>query len=397
MKKYILIISLCILCACNDTFSPNYNDYSLTVKLLIPSAAVEEIDSMPPLTVHITNKHKDYTLSTESDNNGFVTFPKLEAGIYTLGISETFEGEIINTTLNGYAELTVNENKNDSLQMTHVFTQVAGGGFIIREYYYGGTLTPAGNTYLDDQYVEIYNNGPDTLYADSVVLVELESYATSPDYWSYMHEDSFVVKTIWGPPTITGHDFPVAPGKGYIMARDPMNHKSDPNGNPNSPVDLGNADFDMWSDKMPNADIDFPAPNLIPHLWVYKGTDMVFHLQGGSAIAIVKIPGDIDEYINQNLITQANPNTSSKYFCKIANTYTLDAVEATWRDDRKTNKRIPSSLDAGITYLEEGAKLGLCVRRKVKYSINGRIIYQDTNNSTEDFLHDVSPEPGVYE
>jgi hypothetical protein len=33
----------------------------------------------------------------------------------------------------------------------------------------------------------------------------------------------------------------------------------------------------------------------------------------------------------------------------------------------------------------------------VKEIINGRVVYQDSNNSTEDFLKDVDPKPKQYE
>ena len=64
--------------------------------------------------------------------------------------------------------------------------QVEGAGFVIKEFYYSGCLTPAGNNYTDDQFIEIYNNSADTLYADSLLIVEHESYGYEPNYWSYM-------------------------------------------------------------------------------------------------------------------------------------------------------------------------------------------------------------------
>jgi hypothetical protein len=57
-------------------------------------------------------------------------------------------------------------------------------------------------------------------------------------------------------------------------------------------------------------------------------------------------------------------------------------------------KRQPSSVDAGYVYLREGQNKGNAVVRKVKEVLeDDRIIYQDTNNSAEDFVSDVPASP----
>lgn len=395
MKQLIAYILLLACFACSENFEPQINSYSFELQLEIPEDAIAFIDNMRGLDVTFTNKYKDYEFTATSDTNGLVVVEAMEAGIYTISSVEEFKKEKVTLTLHGTGDITLDANQKDSTTLIEVYTQEGGGGFVIREYYYSGSLTPEGEQYLSDQYVEIYNNSGDTLYADSLMFLEAESYGNSPDYWEYMHEDSFVVKMIWTLPSTTGNEFPIAPGTGFIMAKDPMNHKTDPFGNSNSPVDLGDAEFDFWSDKTPDGDIDFPAPNLIPKLWVYKGTDIAFHSRGGSAIAIAQVEGNIDEYIANNLITMGTATASSNYFCKISNDDVIDAVEVTWSD--KLYKRIPLSLDAGSTAIDAGAKSGLCVRRKIDMILGGRAVYQDTNNSTFDFEHDVVPMPKVYE
>ena len=134
---------------------------------------------------------------------------------------------------------------------------------------------------------------------------------------------------------------------------------------------------------------------MIDKLWTYKGSDVVFHTRGGSAIAIVKIQGDVDEYIAGNLVAKGTATSTSRFYCKIPNEWVEDAVEVTWND--KLYKRLDNSLDAGSTFVEAGRNSGLCVRRKIKRILEGRVIYEDTNNSTNDFDHDVVPKPWNYE
>jgi hypothetical protein len=85
-------------------------------------------------------------------------------------------------------------------------------------------------------------------------------------------------------------------------------------------------------------------------------------------------------------------------YAKIPIRYVLDAVEGVDNESKMNSKRLPGVLDAGITWV--GASYnGLSVSRKlsldengdtIKYE-NGAYIYQDTNNSTDDFERGLQP------
>jgi hypothetical protein len=75
--------------------------------------------------------------------------------------------------------------------------------------------------------------------------------------------------------------------------------------------------------------------------------------------------------------------------------HVIDAVEIVRVETDKRYKRLHTELDAGYTYLDGGTYCSKSVRRKAKLIVEGRVIYKDTNNSTEDFLHDLTPTPGV--
>ena len=72
----------------------------------------------------------------------------------------------------------------------------------------------------------------------------------------------------------------------------------------------------------------------------------------------------------------------------------IDGVENARLDDRGVYKRLPASIDLGYIQFRGGYE-GVSIRRKVKEVINGRVVYQDTNNSSEDFLTNQVPQPGV--
>jgi len=394
--KYILYsILLFLVLGCEERVEPNFSNHKLNLHLDIPQAAQELMgDTLAAIAVNFTNKGKDYSFTAYSDNSGNLQREDIESGIYTLSISQEFEQGIFNIVLNASADLTITEDNTDTLELNAVFIQTDGGGFIIREQYYSGSRTPAGKSYYHDQYIEIYNNSPDTLYADGLAIVELESIGNEANYFGYMQSDSIVAKTIFQVPG-QGDTYPIAPGTGFLIAEDGLNHQSDPNGNPDSPVNLGDAEFEFFSDKSPGADIDYSAVNMIERLWVFKGNDMLFYVSGGSAIALVRIEGDAEQYIENNYVTKGTPTSTSSYYCKIPNEWVIDAVEVTQND--KLNKRLDNSLDAGSVAIDAGTFSGLGIRRKVDKILNGRTIYKDTNNSSEDFDHDIIPNPRWYE
>ncbi len=394
--RLIYIVILLLIYACSEDWSnPSINTHNIKIEFAIPDVAIKEgLETYEGINVQLYNTRKDYTINAITDSNGEVDFKELEPGFYQYNTSYEEERGDVLISLNGSGNIEVLDDISEKNDLEVTFEQIKGGNFVIREFYYSGSKTVAGKSYSSDQYIEVYNNSPESLNANKIYLVELESYGYTPNYWSYMQADSIVVKMIWAlPESSEGHI--IAPGDGFIMARDALNHRSDPNGNPNSPVDLGNADFEFWSDKTTTGDIDHEAPNMIDKLWTYKGSDIAFHTRGGSAIAIVEIPGNVDEYINNNLVAKGAITPSSRLFCKIPNEYVVDAVEVLWDDD-ETYKRMDISLDSRGTYVAAKSPSGLCVRRKIRRFIEGRAIYQDTNNSYEDFDHDVVPQPGIY-
>ncbi len=394
MKIRILYILFVLLVSCSkERVIPDVRQCNLELSLTVPYQYTNDIQSFEGVVVYVKNSRKDYVFTAMSNAEGKVVFSNIEPGFYVVNIGSEIVGVNDIFVLNGNKSIELFSSLTVNVDLEVNVIQVEGAGFVIKEFYYSGCLTPAGNNYTDDQFIEIYNNSADTLYADSLLIVEHESYGYEPNYWSYMASDSIVVKMIWAFPQSVGL-LPVAPGAGIIIARDAFDHKSDPNGNPLSSVDLANAGFEFWSDKNVDSDIDYRSPNMVAKLWTFKGNDVSFHTRGGSAMAIVKIPGNVDEFVSQNLVVKEGAISANQYFCKIPNKWVIDAVEVTWND--KLYKRFHNSLDAGSVFVEAGSLSGFSIRRKVRRIINGRVVYEDTNNSNYDFEHDVVPTPGIY-
>lgn len=374
---------------------PNFQSYQ--VNLTVDFGENISATNKTGAKVILFNQLKSYSIELKTDSEGKVCFSSIEPGFYNVTVVHSISTGGFVYYYNGLKTIQVFDAVSDTIQAKGSSTSA----FVIKEFYYSGSLTPGGKAYNSDQYIEIYNNTSEVQYADGLSVLEHESYATGDNFWKDL-KDTIVVKMIWTIPG-NGTQVPVEPGKSIVLARDGINHKDDPNGNPLSPVNLGNADFEFYVYSATDADIDSPTvPNLIEDLFVFRAFDVTFHVNGGSAIAICKIPGRTNEerkaYINKNLTPRLNASGSKTiYYVKIANEYVLDAVEVTWDEAHAIYKRFPSSLDAGYTYVPSGSNSGKCIRRKTKENINGRVVYQDTNNSTEDFLKDVDPRPKIYE
>lgn len=363
---------------------------------LVESEGVD-VKELEGASVTLLNLQKSAKKESKCDAFGKVIFHNVEPGFYAITASHRFNKNARTYSLNGNKEIEVFESLRDTIAL-RLSSQTV---FVIKELYYAGCTTDSGSKYNADQFIEIYNNTAEKQYADGLSIIEHGSYADGENPWQDI-KDSVVVKTIFTVPG-GGADVPVDAGKGIVIAQNGINHRSDALGNPNSPVDLGNADFEFFllDDKLNDIDAAGVA-NLEEDFMAFRGNDFVMFTRGGSAMALAKLPGlnqeerktQLDKWSIRKVSVSGSTSSS---FVKIPNALILDAVEVIRSEDYAAYKRFPVELDAGYTYLSSGSGSGLSIRRKIDSISAGRIIYLDTDNSTIDFLTDVEPKPGVYE
>ena len=102
---------------------------------------------------------------------------------------------------------------------------------------------------------------------------------------------------------------------------------------------------------------------------------ILFRIEGQSAAAYVANPDNI---------TKAPDQPTGLDYLKVPQEWVLDGIECVTSAERN-NKRIPTSVDAGFFFIDGGAAgCGLAAIRKVEEIADGRIVYQDTNNSSLD-------------
>lgn len=369
--------------------------YTVSVNLNFPEGYILSGFPDEGVAMKITNTNTGRLSTLMTDASGKLNCTLVE-GNYNLACSFTIEADGEEYTFNG----TVNDFMlTPGAELNIDLTMVNPGGFILKEIYFAGSRTPAGKTYYADQFHEIYNNTAETLYADSLCIGLLEQTSANPNVW--LNEDGTFMDAlpltyhVWIIPG-DGDDHPVLPGESIVIAHDGIDHQTDPTGNPDSPVNLGNAEWESYVE-ISGKDLDAPG---VPNMTMMYSTSssMVdwLHSVFGAAVIIFRLPEDWHSYADNpdHYMTKPGSTSSTRYFM-VDKKYVLDAVEIVRVEESKRYKRLHNELDAGYTYLEGGTYCGKSVRRKVKMIVAGRVIYKDTNNSSEDFLHDLTPTPGT--
>lgn len=392
MKKYSLIFCISILFAFYGCMN---EDIKLHSQLKVQLGFQNEFGTVNPdnIDVVLTNRVTGRKFSVKTNNSGLATFT-VEGGIYNISSTYNMSADSV---FNGSVEdVVVAEIENQGLvTMDMIFGKLSP--LVFKEIYFSGSRTPANKSYYADQFHEVYNNSLDVQYLDGLCIGVLQPSSSSASKWvdengnvSPLLPINFMAWRIPG----NGTDYPLQPGESIVIAQDGINHMEDPSGNPNSPVDMSNADWETYFD-ISGKDTDSPSVPNLQMMWA-NTTRMYdwLHSTSGSAVILFRIPDSWQEFVDNpdNLMTRPGSTSSTKYLM-IPKDYVIDAVECV-RSETKNYKRLPNDLDAGYIYCT-GSYSKESIRRKVKEIKNGRVIYRDTNNSSEDFVVSTIPTPWV--
>jgi hypothetical protein len=397
MKKSIVLIFVALfgiaVFSCKDDVTPSH---TLNITLALPDGFT--LATVPAgVEVKVLNVQTGRESVLTTTETGSATSVLVE-GYYN--ISTSFQIKVGNDTYTFNGVLNNYFLNQESTASVNLILASNGGGLVIKEIYFSGSKTPDNKSYYDDQFHEIYNNSNDTLYADGLCIGFLQQTSNNPNVWLKNDGVTFMDQLpltfhVWIIPG-TGKEHPIYPGKSIVIAEDGINHKTDPNGNPNSPVNLANADWESYVE-VSGKDLDSPTvPNMTMMYTTSTTMNDWLHSVFGYAEIIFRLPVDWHTYVANpdNFKTLPGSTSTTKYFM-VDKSYVIDAVEIVRVEADKRYKRLPNELDAGYTYLDGGTYCSKSVRRKANLIVNGRVIYKDTNNSSEDFLHDVTPTPGV--
>ncbi|MCZ4245674.1 DUF4876 domain-containing protein [Pedobacter punctiformis] len=428
MKKILFVIVIGLLFACKKEHLPDVLPTDLNVKVAFDLANSGYTFPVANITVRIKSLISGRYLSLTTNDKGTGTFSDLPAGRYDVDVSYTISASdytaitgIITTkpVIFNAAEKNKLINKDNQAELILNLKSGTIGTWLIKQVYYAGSDRTLGALYRD-QFIEIYNNTDQIMYADSLYISEIwgRQSTTNTNYnfqangqydWSKSlnmiitngdpNTDFVYAKTLFMIPG-NGKTYPVKPGESIILAQTALNHKSPFTGtdgqtisvrNPELTVDLSKADFEAYYGsflpKPLDSDIDNP---LVPNVEVlsYTGTDMILDNPGRTGIAIFKVDGtqNVKNWPMYNEPLKTAPSPTVRKYYQIPSKYIIDAMEiqpnvATSR----LPKKLGADLDAGFAFVPKGAYTSQSVIRKTEKTENGRVVLKDTNNSTEDF------------
>lgn len=396
MKKtylFILCVVVLVISGCRKDFR-DIAAVQLTLQLEFPDAF--KSGSIPKdIEVTLRNNITGELIKTKTDDQGKVVNTVIP-GTYTVTASKAYTPEetselvgvdeemFVNGSL---SPVIVNEEKTVSLKLK----SSRAGGLVIREFYYSAVTS-----YLYDGFTEIYNNSNEPIRVDSLYIGATRSAATnntaasSPYNFLTVYPEEVYLNQVFMIPS-TGQPKFLEPGESLVIAISGFNHKSDPNGNSNSPVDLGDADYEVFWDYPTSRDTDFPdVPNMVH---VFSGSTAGFDWNIGINGAGMVIFNTADlAALPIRFEPDARVSATTQYK-GIPISDIIDGVDATANASIfLSNKRLPASVDASMTTAEASLR-GRSVRRKVKTTIDGRTIFVDTNNSSADFEVNTTPSP----
>lgn len=434
LLRYLLILTIaCSMFSCRKwDLKPAISPLDLKVHVSYDTSRGDFSLPLQNIEIRIQNTWNNKTHETLSGADGSATFANVSAGMYNVVAKMTIDKDeftrltgqpaqddvVLNAALNNIAlNSATDANIHLKLQLGRI------GDLVIKQIYYAGSDTRKGASFRD-QFIEIYNNSNDTIFADSLYVAQvIGNNSTNPDFskgyyitsgplrgqydWSKSigmpqdinaNDDYFYTKSLYRIPG-TGRDYPILPGQSIVIAQTAVNHRGPYSNNtggtieiedPSLTVDLSDADFEVYLGSYLASplvsDVDNPAvPDMI--MIDYSGKDWILDALGRDAFAIFKTTDDISgtypKYPNPTVVA-VTANTTMHY--QIPVDFIIDAVEIQPNTPAsRVAKKLPERYDAGFGFVPAGSYSSQSIIRKTSKTVGNRVVLTDTNNSSNDF------------
>ena len=377
---YLSFLLILALAACNDKGSPSC---AITIQVLppegYPTLALNEME------VTLTNKSLGTTYTSPCSSAGLASFG-VEHGYYTAAVFyQSSSGLLFSARLESLPLLP--EQGETAGMVSMQLVRSTTHSLVIKEIYYSGCTDQQGKAYVADQYVTLYNNSDATIYLDGLCVGVVDpSNSTESPWMKHTDMQRIPVNDLtWQFPG-NGKEHPLHPGAETTLATNAVNHTGGEYQHKNS-VDLSKVDWGFFDESLDGQTIEagVAAMNLIaklnPSTWKYAfpvigPAFMVFSLQGTTAETYVGNPA--------NLAPRPYANNQNKRYLMIPREWVIDCIDCVEGVGQLPFKRVPNGLDNGAAYLSTGIYSGKSLIRKRTVRPDGRAIYQDTNNSTQD-------------
>ena len=404
MKKIFLFIAAAFSLLACEQYEDVRNVETIELISMGIGITLDKSDDIPApasYRVKLNNYAENIQVIKEVAAGDVLNFSDVIPGIYTISVSgESYVGDfryIFNGNLSNVNVI------QDGVKFSMEMAAAKSGNIIFKEVYYCGSKIGGKTSYFRDQYYELYNNSSQVQYLDGLCIGNINP--ASPSKIKYVwnrenQEDYIYFQTIWQIPFDRVNPdnklYPLQPGESVILAQMAHDHRV-ANLNPDCPVDLSGAEFEFYL-KTTAYTKDNPAHNMVGAFWQLTQSWWLVAVTGGAfaifypdeQMASVMYEPDYEKIYSGSWVTPIGYSTKGK---DVPIDCIIDAVELMQNESKITQKRMPAILDAGATWVG-GTYLSKSVSRKISEIMeDGRVVYQDTNNSLEDFQVNDKPVP----
>lgn len=362
---------------------------SINVRVDEAKIAAAGIQSPDSYDVTISNFATGSTIEAKTEN-GLATATGIVPGVYTVTVSGSQnQGGFIYTIAGSESNVSLIA---DGAEVVVKVDAVKEAALVFKEIYYTGVK----DFYFRDQFYEIYNNSTEVVYADSLCIAEtiFASYDKSIIYeWPIENADQYVfVKVVWQIQG-DGHSYPIKPGESFVISQWATNHKAESLSKGVSPVDLTGAEFEAIEKEStaPSGLVltDNPAINMKKVIQAGYAMPQWLTSVSGSQYIIFKPSKPLK---NEDFITATNADYNG-VGREVLISDVIDAVQTVSDETGMNVLGLPKVLDAGAIWCS-GQYVGESIARKIKETRpDGTNVYQDSNNTTNDF--EVKKDPQV--
>ncbi|MBQ9184840.1 MAG: DUF4876 domain-containing protein [Bacteroidales bacterium] len=403
MKRLLLFISVALaatmaLSSCNDDKKEITSIDELTVTVYMPSdfpasakfAGNVTLADRNNTSVRIRGKAIDGSVVLKNVPFGVYDVYadwELTADEFAVIAPDLAAGNTVGASLSGVSKIvTLAEVADGESVISLSLEWSVPSSLLFSKIYNFGTLNNAGKAYNIDKFVEIFNNTAEVQYVDGLCIGE--AYGSAPVAGSLpglADADVVYIQRVSRFPG-SGTDYPVEPGKSIVVAMNAKNH-IDAEVVTNT-VDLSGADFEAYD--VAGAVSFFPAdnsdvPNLITDVYAASSSIAKLFVSQGNIPVLFKATDD--EIAGFQTLTDpayaAYPQYAPTLLCLPAEKV-IDAVDQMRTGfESRGGKHVPTSVDAGYAMTNQKAVMV----RKINYvAADGRLVFKDTNNSTNDFV-----------
>lgn len=396
MKRFYLILTTIVVLftACDKEDEVRLSTINVTLQMASDYSSI-------PLTgvfVKILNTADNYTDSIQTDMLGKVVFEDLPPGNYNVSASLTLTEEQAFAATGYNQSITLNAISNGVAPMPGEVRNVnivldgkPAGSLLIKQFYYPAGKVPAlPLLFFKDQFVEIYNNSDEVIYADGLYIAAVApnapGFANDKVTTLTIGEYIYTEKVLQIPGD--GNDYPIQPGKSMKIAMNAIDFTE--SGKYTGTVDNTDSDFEVnevpWlQERGLTANTFFISPDnpdvedvVITYMRPENGVYFYFNSNGSSVVITRQSPDFDNPVYDENF-----PNTP---LFRIPAEEIIDGIDFLASESAISFKRLPSSIDASFGFIAGGSsRSGKTAVRKTAKTVDGRDILMDTNNTANDF------------